>query len=254
MTEIKSNKNYSSAQQLTLPVRQLIHNTFDSYYETSNSQVGSLLKTSIIERSDQFVFLVGPNQSGKTHLLEAGLNELELVCPERHGIFVCLSELTQAEDIASNYEDLFDNLCSFDVVALDNIEDWFDYSRLNVGCNETLLFNLFNKAKDQDVQLIISSSKAVDELNCSLPDLISRLKSGLTLRLKPYTENEKIKIIKELAFNKGLSFNDDTASYIIKRANRDLSSLIEVLMILDRESLTSQRKLTIPFIKKTLNW
>jgi DnaA family protein len=46
---------------------------------------------------------------------------------------------------------------------------------------------------------------------------------------------------------------DDTARYLISRVERGCRQLFSLLDQLDREALTAQKKLTIPFVKGVLS-
>jgi DnaA family protein len=51
----------------------------------------------------------------------------------------------------------------------------------------------------------------------------------------------------------GISFNEDVAAFLIKRVSRNMHELVKLINTLDKASLQSKRKLTIPFVKTTLN-
>ena len=51
---------------------------------------------------------------------------------------------------------------------------------------------------------------------------------------------------------RGFDLPEDSAKYLINRAPRDVSVLVDMIKLLDYESLSMQRKLTIPFIKTVL--
>jgi len=87
-----------------------------------------------------------------------------------------------------------------------------------------------------------------------LPDLSSRLKSGLLLNLVSLSDSEKEDLLRDLAIQKGLRLEEEVSSYIIKRSGRNLSELVGILDTLDKASLVENRKLTVPFVKKILQW
>ena len=72
-------------------------------------------------------------------------------------------------------------------------------------------------------------------------------------RLELLSEPETISAIQLHANTRGFDLPDDCAKYLIRRVQRDVESLIEIIQILDYESLSKKRKLTIPFIRSTLN-
>ena len=56
------------------------------------------------------------------------------------------------------------------------------------------------------------------------------------------------------ATNRGMVLNQQTADYIVQRADRNLDQLIAVLDRLDSESLQRGRKLTIPLVREVMSW
>ena len=144
---------------------------------------------------------------------------------------------------------MFEGLESYSLVVLDNIDSW-----LVSNDREQSLFNLFNRFKMTGQQLLLSSKSVPGHLAVTLPDLSSRLKSGLLLNLVSLIDQEKEALLRDLAVQKGLRLEGEVSSYIIKRSGRNLSELVSVLDTLDQASLVENRKLTVPFVKKILLW
>jgi len=86
-----------------------------------------------------------------------------------------------------------------------------------------------------------------------LPDLASRFSLGLVDRLKPMNEEQIIKAISLHATVRGFNLPAEVAKYLISRVPRDVSVLVDIIKLLDYESLSKQRKLTVPFIKTVLD-
>jgi DnaA family protein len=72
-------------------------------------------------------------------------------------------------------------------------------------------------------------------------------------KLELLAESETISAIQLHANSRGFDLPDDCAKYLIRRVQRDVSSLVEIIQLLDYESLSKKRILTIPFIKSILN-
>ena len=73
------------------------------------------------------------------------------------------------------------------------------------------------------------------------------------LRLNVLKDKDVVKAIQLHAKIRGFDLSDDAAKFLLRRVRRDVCSLIEVIEVLDYESLAKKRKLTIPFIKSVLN-
>jgi DnaA family protein len=57
-----------------------------------------------------------------------------------------------------------------------------------------------------------------------------------------------------LAKLKGFLMDDDVSAFILKRSGRDVPSLLSIIDTLDKATLIEKRRLTVPFVKKILNW
>jgi len=236
------------ASQLALPVYRTSERSFDNFYGVSNRRVKALLVEQLNE-AGSFVFLCGASGSGKTHLLQAAVDHAHSKLSLSQA-YISLPEISRGQVDDSALEDMLDTLADYECVALDDIDIWLASDE----ANERRLFNLFNACKASQSRLIVSSTKSVAQLALKLPDLLSRLKSGLTLSLSQYDDEEKIEIITSLARDRGMIFNREVSSFIIRRAERSMDTLVQLLDRLDRSSLARKRRLTVPFIKETLNW
>jgi DnaA family protein len=239
----KLNRN-SPNEQLALPVLQRHDSSFENFLGDANEKCVTLLKQALDQHDETLIYIAGPSGSGKTHLMYAAISYFEA----RHQGLACyfsMDELARNDDI----DVLFEGLDSFSLVVLENIESW-----LTTKDREQSLFNLFNHFKMTGQQLLLSSKSVPENLSVVLPDLSSRLKSGLLLTLVSLIDQEKESLLRDLAIQKGLRLEEEVSSYIIKRSGRNLSELVDVLDTLDQASLVEKRKLTVPFVKKILQW
>ena len=92
------------------------------------------------------------------------------------------------------------------------------------------------------------------QLPILLPDLLSRLQSGLLYQLVELDDEDKLLALQLRAKKRGLDMPDSVGEFILLRAERNLSALMRILDELDHRSLQQQRKLTVPLVKETLGW
>jgi len=252
----------SPTMQLTLPV-QLKHDaTFDNFYGEANLKASSLLKYAIETHSETLVFLSGSIGAGKSHLMCAAISLVEYlnkqVDPkldsERSICYFSLDEICASFEEENEIEDFFTSLEEYNFLALDNIDTWLESDKKQRAIKERCLFNLFNQFKISGHQLILSAKVVPSRLNILLPDLLSRIQSGLLLHLHALCDEQKENLLQVIAKQKGLFLEDGVSAYILKRSGRNLNDLLSVLDELDHASLTEKRKITIPFTKKILNW
>jgi len=119
---------------------------------------------------------------------------------------------------------------------------------------ERAIFNLFNRTRDAGNLLVVAADRAPRDLVLSLPDLHSRLSSGIVYHFGAYTDREKGDILRFRASRLGLDMSDEVAHFILSRGGRDLAHLMTCLQQLDKASLRAQRKITIPFVKTVFGW
>ncbi len=100
----------------------------------------------------------------------------------------------------------------------------------------------------------MSGDQTPANLSLELADLKSRLAWGLSFKLHPISDDQKVSALQKNAEDRGLQLNDELAKYLLSRGSRELSDQLGYLEALDQASLQHQRKLTIPFAKQVLGW
>ncbi len=223
--------------QLALPLRLADHAVFASFLPNGNEELVALLSGIAASSSRSGCWLWGGPSTGKTHLLQA-------VC-ERAGdrsVYVPLAMLAEAGP------GLIEGLESRDVVCIDDIHaiagdaDW-----------ERALFTLYNELIASGGQLVIAASMALRECAIKLPDLASRMSQLPTYNVQSLADANRAEALQLRALHRGLDLPDETASYLLSRSRRDMTSLYELLDTLDEEALRAQRRLTVPFVREVLN-
>ena len=238
-------KHSVTGNQLVLPFGLNQEASFANYFGETNARPASMLACAISDAVESYIFIAGPEGVGKSHLAFSALKQFEET--GRQVGYVALDELEDIPDSA--LESFFDDLYAFDLLVLEDVHDWLD-SRVR----ETALFNLFNDFKAMERCLILTSNCTVSQMVLSLPDLASRLLSGLSLRLEPLRDDEKETALRRVADSRGLDMSIDVSSYIIKRSARNMGQLLNVLDALDRALWVEKRMLTVPFVKKVMAW
>jgi DnaA family protein len=70
------------------------------------------------------------------------------------------------------------------------------------------------------------------------------------LQLKPLNDDQKLAALQKRAALRGLELNNDAGRFLISRYSRNLCELFALLDKLDHASLSEQRRLTIPFLRR----
>jgi len=222
-------------QQIPLPLTLQDDFNFDTFIADENRLIVESLKNP----TEPFIFLWGDAGTGKTQLLQA-------TCQHQTQLGKTAAYLPLKELQAFSPQ-ILDGMGNIDLVCLEDIEQVCGNAEW-----EEALFNLFNQLRQADGRLVISSNESPLHSTVKLKDLKSRLSSGLALKLKPLSDASTIKALQVHAKKLGLELNQDIAKYLISHYPRDLPSLWHLLDQLNQASLVSQRKLSIPFIKRTL--
>jgi len=223
-------------QQLPLSLQLRASATFDNFIAGDNGALLHLLR----ETSEQYLYLWGPQASGKSHLLQA-------LCHACHAGGVSAAYIPLQHDDISSPEILL-GLEAVDVICLDDVETIAGHAQW-----ENALFNLFNRVKEANGRLVIAAEAAPNQLGLLLPDLVSRLNWGVVYQMAQLGDEQKIKLLQQRASQAGMVLPHEVAKYLLTRSPRDLASLLALLERLDHASLAAQRKLTIPFVRQFID-
>jgi len=216
-----------------------------------NAELLELVKN-FSSHNDVITFIWGNKGVGKSHLLQA-------LCHANDMANKNAQEMNKEQSLQYLYlpmqkirlfgPEVFGSLHHMDVICLDDFDsvigdkDW-----------ELSLFEFFNRSREQGVKLLVSAENTPRGLPFSLPDLASRMSWGVIYQLHELNDEEKISALDRRAREKHTPLETEVLQYIYMRHSRDLQSLLTVLDKLDQLSLAEKRRLTIPFVKKVMDW
>jgi len=228
-------------QQLTLDLGKPPLLDFDTFVDEGNVQIVSALRALPRVHGSKFYFIWGESGCGKSHLLQAE------------------SQLSSQLGLQSIYLEA-DQLKSFDPGVLEGMEQYdvvcFDDVDVLIGNKEweDALFHLYNRLFDLKRSLVISSNASPRQLPVGLADLKSRLTAGEIYQVAVLSDEAKRQWMITAAQHRGFVISAEVVDYILQRSARDLFSLQKVVEQLDALSLIEQRLITVPFVKKVLDW
>lgn len=228
------------APQLPLTLQPQAVYTLDNFH-FSQSELASAFTTFCQFSSLSYLYLWGENASGKSHLLMAAADHCQQ--QQKRAVYLPLAELisTSSPEILQSLEQL-DLLCIDELDALAGNREW-----------EEALFHCFNRLQLAGCHLLIGSRYNPASLNITLPDLASRLATGLIYQLPNLDDDAKQKAMIVQAQARGIELTEDVASYMLRHHSRDIRELINLIHVLDKESMAAKRRLTIPFIRQVLH-
>ena len=113
------------------------------------------------------------------------------------------------------------------------------------------LFNTYNQLKEAGNILITAGLYAPTQMGLR-DDLATRLAWGLVYQLHPLNDDEKATALKQHAAERGMNLPDEVTDYCLRFLRRDLPTLMATLDALDEWSLTMQKPITLPMLRKLL--
>lgn len=228
-----SRRMTSSSPQLPLGVVLRETATLDGFVAGANAEALTALRHLT---AGQRLYLHGPTGTGKSHLLQGA-------CREASGraAYLPLGEL------AAHPPDVLAGLDALDRVCLDEV----DAVAGDRGWEEALV-GFLDRLRREGTAVVAAGPAPADELDALLPDLASRLGWSAVYALQPLDDTGKRRLLQQRAAARGLDMPDEVATFLIRRAPRDVRALLDLLDRLDHASLAAQRRLTIPFVKETI--
>ena len=229
----------SNPDQLTLSVGLNDDAQFKNFFVSDANQ--PLVTALAAGKEEPFFYIWGNGSPGLSHLLQASCNNA--AAEGRGTIYVPLAERAQFAPQILEGAEFLSLVCIDDIENIVGDVEW-----------EAALFTAFNAMEQAGTQLIISAHMAAQQLVIQLPDLHSRLQSGLLFQLDELSDEDKLSALQLRARQRGLDLPAAVGEFILLRADRNLSALMQILNELDHNSMQQQRKLTVPLVKSTFGW
>lgn len=226
-------------QQLALDFKWDERSDFTGFVAGPNAEALAAMQRSATGGHRRLIYLYGESGVGKSHLLQAACSEAAA-----QGLSVAYLPLAQMMSLSPQ---LLQGLEGVDVAALDDLD------RLAEAIEwQHAVFHLFNRLQEAGRELLMAAPRRPAGLGLTLPDLISRLQSGLILRLEKLGDEGNVLALCWRAQSRGLELPKEAAHYLLNHCRRDTGHLLRLLDELDSASLRAQRRLTVPFLKKVL--
>ncbi|MBX9704596.1 MAG: DnaA regulatory inactivator Hda [Silvanigrellaceae bacterium] len=226
--------------QLALAIQLNQQATLEDFCWAENPLLQQQLNNTLNAQGERFIFLWGKTGCGKSHLLQACCQAMT-----QSGRTSAYLPLTLLQEWGPESIEGMENHA---LIAIDDIE-LISHDKVW----EEALFHLYNRVRDNEKTLLLISSKQTPAaLDLQLPDLRSRLGSGLVLPIYELSDELKISVLQQQANKRGFQLTEQVAFFLLNRCDRNMHALQQVLEQLDKASLIEQRKITIPFVKAIL--
>lgn len=228
--------------------RQLVLNfclpdliSFANFYAGSNQNVVDVLHNFTTSPLTSFIYLWGEHGCGLTHLL--------LSCCNYHHEQGIATAYIPLKDLKGSSPKILENLENMNLLCIDDLDAVAGYPHW-----EEALFHCFNRLQQRHCNIVVGANAAPQALPLRLPDLKSRMMSGMIYEIKQLTDEQRVAALQFRAEKLGLMLSRRAATFLLYRYSRDTNKLFALLKDLDQASLHARRSLTIPFIKQFLQF
>ena len=228
--------------QLIFPFQVNQKASFASFFcSPDNIELMSRLADLVASKNADELIINGAEGSGKSFLMQAICNELS-----SSGKQFAFIPMNKAINMGV---EIFQNLASLDAVCIDDLqlilsrEEW-----------ERALFNLINECQQSNCSLILSfgGNQSLEDIT-QLPDLLSRIKRMEFMKLQAVQDEFLNQALGFVSQQLDINLEKAELEFLLNHQTREFSLLVENIISLDRQAASLKRKITIPFIKETLN-
>ena len=204
-------------------------NIFNYKFENYNKELNFFVNETnvyafngLIKSNSKFLFLYGPNKSGKSFLGKIWLNK------------------NNALEYKNNFEFIIKNKKNI------LIDDLLDH-------DQEYVFHIVNDCILNNLEILIISDLKLNDIVFKYNDLVSRLKTFTILEINQPNDEMLLNILMKLLIEKQFIINtNDIFEYILRRVDRSYQGIHNIVNKLDILSLEKKRQLTIPLIKEIL--
>lgn len=219
--------------QLVLPItldsKMLLENLL------GNQQILDFINQLYFQDHSAEIYVYGETGKGKTHLLQGAISKA--LAKKKNGMYLDCNE-PMPEHVVDYIEQL-------DWIGIDNVNQ-IDSQQ------QHLFFDLYNRAKQAEVSMLVSGPKPPSSLSI-MKDLKTRLGLATVFELEELNDDLTKEVLKNQMSERNLTIESKVYEYLFKHYSRNVNILISAINRLDRASLQSKQGITIPFVKKTLD-
>lgn len=229
-----------SSPQIPFQFGDFQKNDLASFLPGQNQDLINLINQITNKETTHRVYLWGESGTGKTHLLQAACKQAA-----DNNLQVAYIPLKQHDELSA---EMLHDLGELDLVCVDDLECVIGQVEWQQG-----LTWLYNELRDNNHAMLMSGNKSQLNIALDVEDLKSRLGWDQVAQIKSPDDELKIQILKQKANARSFELSDEVIEFLIRRVDRNLASLINVLDKIDHASLAEKRRITIPFVKELIS-
>lgn len=213
---------------------------FATYHPGANATAVASVVQSADGTGDRVIYLHGVRGTGKTHLLQAACAAASAA--GRRAALLPLTEVARLAPGVIEGWDRFDLVCVDDLHRVAGNREW-----------EVALFELYNALQAEGVHWIGAGADAPAALGLALPDLASRLAAGPVFNLAELDDDGRLAALALRAAQRGVELPEEVGRYLLNHLPRDMATLHDALVRLDRASMVHKRRITLPLAREVLS-
>ena len=218
--------------QLGLPISLDSKMLLDNFLE--NKQLRDFIEQLYVDKTSAEIYVYGAPGHGKTHLLQGAT--LRSLSNQQNAMYIdCHNSLPGH---------VLESIEQLNWISIDNIDTINDN-------DQNLFFDLYNRAKQATVTMLISGSDLPSQLSV-MKDLKTRLGLAAIFQLQPLNDELTMLVLNNQMIDRNLSIDSKVYEYLFKYYSRDIKVLLTAMNDLDKASLQEKQSITIPFVRKTL--
>ena len=224
-------------EQLELDVSREDPCVFENFYNGSNADVVSALRSMIGREGGAPFWLWGAPATGKTHLLLASVRAATEV------------GLTSAylPAHAGFRPDALDALRNIDLLCID------DADRIaGAPPVEEAMGGLCRELERRGSRLVLAASSTPRGAGFLRDDMRTRLASGQIWKLLPLTDEERLEAVQLRVRSRGINLPEATARFLMRRVRRNPSDVFILVDRLAALAANRSKQLTVPFVRLAL--
>ena len=220
-----------SMPQLPLSLVPPRPKALDNFVAGANKSLVSALRHGLDERG--WVFLCGPEGSGKSHLALGVLGEWSAA--RRRACFVPCRRPGAGGLLAGGEAEL---------AVVEDIEALAGH-----GADELELFNALNRWKAARCAVLMTGRGAAP---FDLPDLVSRVGQAARLTLKPLDDDGLARFIQQLIVDFQVVPGRGLADYLLRHGPRSAASLAELFETVSHRAQSERRVVSVPLVRAAM--
>ena len=218
--------------QLGLPISLDSRMLLDNFL--GNRHLLDFITQLYVDQTSAEIYVYGASGLGKTHLLQGAA--LKALSDQQSAMYIdCYNSLPGH---------VLESIEQLNWISIDNIDAINDNQ-------QDLFFDLYNRAKQAKVSMLISGTDLPSELGV-MKDLKTRLGLATIFQLQSLDDELTMLVLNNQMSDRNLSINPKVYEYLFKYYSRDVKALLKAIDDLDKASLQAKQSITIPFVRKTL--